>query len=137
MTRLQSSGAAPDSHIDRRVVVAMLIVVAVWGAMLGRLFYLQVVEGDRYRRSAERNSVRTHRLIAPRGMIFDREGLILVDSRPSFDVLVVPHETPSLDSALTRIAGLTGTSAAVHRLTGRRRSVRSLVRRSADARIFH
>ena len=75
MTRLQSSGAAPDSHIDRRVVVAMLIVVAVWAGMLGRLFYLQVVEGDRYRRSAERNSVRTHRLIAPRGMIFDREGL--------------------------------------------------------------
>ena len=67
MSRLQSSGAAPDSHIDRRVVLAMLIVVAVWGAMLGRLFYLQVVEGDRYRRSAERNSVRTHRLIAHRG----------------------------------------------------------------------
>ncbi len=110
MSRLQSSGAAPDSHIDRRVVLAMLIVVAVWGAMLGRLFYLQVIEGERYRRSAERNSVRTHRLIAPRGMIFDREGVILVDSRPSFDVLVVPHETPSLDSALRRIAVLTDTS---------------------------
>lgn len=112
MTQLQSSGSAPDSHFDRRVVLAMLLVIAVWGALLGRLFYLQVIEGERHRRSAERNSLRTHRLLAPRGMILDRQRAILVDSRPSFDVLVVPHETPSLESSLARIAGLTGSSAA-------------------------
>ncbi len=112
MRPLLGSGSAPDAHFERRVILGMLIVVAVWGALLGRLFYLQVVEGDRYSRSAERNSVRTHRLIATRGMIFDRQGQILVDSRPSFDVLVVPHETPSLGQALERIADLTGFSTA-------------------------
>ncbi len=111
MTRLSGSGSAPDAYFERRIVVAMLIVVAVWGGLVGRLFYLQVVEGDRYSRSAERNSVRTHRLIAPRGMIFDRHREIVVDSRPSFDVLVVPHESPELETALARIAGLTGRSA--------------------------
>jgi penicillin-binding protein 2 len=137
VTRLASSGAAHDSHFDRRVVLAMLIVVAVWGALLGRLFYLQVVEGERHRKSAERNSVRTHRLIAPRGMILDRSGMILVDSRPSHDVLVVPHETPSLDTTLERIAGLIGASPAelaerVGRPTGRSRFQAQPVMRDLD-----
>jgi len=108
VTQLSGSGSAPDAYFERRIVVAMLVVVAVWSALVGRLFYLQVVEGDRYSQSAERNSVRSRRLIAPRGMIFDRNGKILVDSRPSFDVLVVPNETTDLDASIDRIAGLTG-----------------------------
>jgi len=108
VTPLGGAGAGPGPHVERRVAVAILIVVAVWGGLGARLFYLQGIEGDRYRMSAERNSVRTRRLIAPRGMIFDRDGRILVDSRPSFDVLVVPHETPDLERTLGRIAGLTG-----------------------------
>ncbi len=104
MSRLSGPHLPSDPGMDRRVATALLIVPALWLVLLGRLFYLQVVEGDRYRISAERNSVRTHRVKATRGMILDRNGTILVDSRPSFDVLVVPHESPDLDRTLTRIA---------------------------------
>lgn len=108
MTQLSGSTAAPDRFIERRLALGALIVVAIWGALGARLFYLQVLEGERFRISAERNSVRTHRLLATRGMILDRTGEIIVDSRPSFDVLLIPHETPDIAAALERVAGLAG-----------------------------
>jgi penicillin-binding protein 2 len=106
VTQLGSSRAATEGHVERRLALALLIVLVIWGALIARLFYLQVIEGDRYRVWAERNSVRTHRLIPSRGMILDRSGEILVDARPSFDVLVVPQETSDLGLTLDRVATL-------------------------------
>ncbi|MCP4003543.1 MAG: penicillin-binding protein 2 [bacterium] len=104
MTSFSNSG--PDSALERRLAGAAPVVIAVWLLLLSRLFYLQVIEGETYRHHAERNSVRTSRVMAPRGMILDRNGEILVDSRPSFDVLVVANETDDLERTLGRIAGL-------------------------------
>ncbi len=106
MSQLSGSGAPVDRFVESRLTAAALLIAAVWLVLVARLFYLQVLEGDRYRVSAERNSVRTHRVMAPRGMILDRNGRILVDSRPSFDVLLVPHETADLPLTLRRVAGL-------------------------------
>lgn len=108
MSQLSGSGAPVDRFVEGRLNAAAFLIAAVWLVLIGRLFYLQVLEGDRYRISAERNSVRTHRVMAPRGMILDRSGRILVDSRPSFDVLVVPHEASDLQVTLSRVGGLIG-----------------------------
>ena len=108
MNRLTATGAPSDATVERRLTGIAVLVVAVWMLLLTRLFYLQVVQGDVYRVSAERNSVRTQRVDAPRGVITDRNGDVLVGSRPSFDVLVVPHETDDVPTTLARIAGLTG-----------------------------
>ncbi len=97
-----------DAGLERRLTGSALAVIAVWMLLLTRLFYLQVVEGETYRVYAEKNSVRTNRVHAPRGMILDRNREILVDSRPSFDVLMVAHEVDDLPDTLSRIAGLTG-----------------------------
>ncbi len=105
MTPLSGSSSV-EAHLERRVVLAALVIVAVWALLIARLFYLQVVEGDRFRVSAQRNSVRTQRVIAPRGIILDRTGEILTDSRPSFEVLVVPNDTDDLERTLFRVADL-------------------------------
>ncbi len=108
MNRLTATGSPADAVVERRLTAVAVLVVAVWMLLLTRLFYLQVVQGDVYRISAEKNSVRTQRVDAPRGVITDRNGEVLVGSRPSFDVLVVPHETEDVPTTLSRIAGLTG-----------------------------
>ncbi len=108
MNRLTSSAPPSDGTVERRLTGVALLVVAVWMLLLTRLFYLQVVKGDVYKVSAERNSVRTQRVQAPRGAVLDRNGEPLVDSRPAFEVLVVPHETEDVPATLTRISGLTG-----------------------------
>ncbi|MFQ5699163.1 MAG: penicillin-binding protein 2 [Myxococcota bacterium] len=107
MTTLGSSHIAED-RLERGLRWIALCVVAAWIVLVGRLFYLQGVQGDRYRLSAERNSVRTHRIDPPRGMILDRAGRLLVDSRPAFDVLVVPRETESLERTVRRVSRLVG-----------------------------
>ena len=108
MSRLTSSAPPSDGTVERRLTGVALLIVAVWMVLLSRLFYLQVVNGDVYKVSAERNSVRTQRVQAPRGAVLDRHGEQLVDSRPAFEVLVVPHETEDVPTTLTRIAGLAG-----------------------------
>lgn len=108
MNRLTTGGAPSDPTVERRLTALALLVVAVWMLLLTRLFYLQVVQGDVYKVSAERNSVRTQRVQAPRGTVLDRDGETLVSSRPSFEVLVVPNETTDVATTLARISGLTG-----------------------------
>jgi penicillin-binding protein 2 len=108
VNRLTATGSPSDATVERRLTGIAGLVLAVWLLLLTRLFYLQVLQGDVYKVSAERNSVRTQRVDAPRGVITDRNGEVLVGSRPSFDVLLVPHETDDVPTTLSRIAGLTG-----------------------------
>ncbi len=53
-----------------------------------RLYYLQVVKGDYYNERAENQRVRLIPIPAPRGAIFDRNGKLLVDSRPTYNVVL-------------------------------------------------
>ena len=65
-------------------VVAFLLL-----AILGvRLYYLQIVRGDYFQERAENQRIRLIPIPAPRGAIFDRNGNILVDSRPTFNVVI-------------------------------------------------
>lgn len=108
MSRVYGSRPPVEGHVERRLATGALLVAAVWLMLLSRLFYLQVVQGEAYRISAQRNSVRTYHVKATRGMILDHRGKILVDSRPSFDVSLVPNETEDLALTVERIARLTG-----------------------------
>lgn len=103
----QATDVSSEPGLERRIFGATFGVLLVWLLLLVRLIDLQLVQGDEHRVSAERNSVRNHRLVGPRGMILDRRGEILVDSRPAFDVLVIPHELNGVPETLDQIAELT------------------------------
>ena len=61
-----------------------LAVVATIGfvGLLGQLWYLQALEGGRLQEMSDRNRIRIRPVAAPRGILFDRNGLPLVDNRP-------------------------------------------------------
>jgi penicillin-binding protein 2 len=61
------------------------------GVLLSRMVYLQVVNGDQMRQYAEENRIKRVKIPAPRGMMFDRYGKLLVDNRPAFNVLITPQ----------------------------------------------
>jgi len=70
-------------------IITIQVVVFVLLALLGaRLYYLQVVRGDYFSERAENQRIRLIPIPAPRGAIFDRNGKILVDSRPTFNVVL-------------------------------------------------
>src|SRR5262249_49992646 len=57
---------------------------------------------------SDRNRLRLRPIAAPRGILFDRTGLPLVDNRPAFTLVVVPRDVPDLDALVTRLATLLG-----------------------------
>lgn len=73
------------------IAVVLLLLVAFWR--------LQVVRSDFYAQLAERNRIRTLPIMAPRGLILDHEGRVLVDNYPAFSVILVrEHMAGSRDS---------------------------------------
>ena len=59
--------------------------------LLSRMVYLQVINGDQMRQYSEENRIKRVKIPAPRGMMFDRFGQLLVDNRPAFDVQITPQ----------------------------------------------
>lgn len=80
------------SEYKGRVFLTTVFVVAAFFALLVRLWYLQVKEGDYYRKLAESNRIRTVKSPAPRGIISDRNGVKLADNRPGFDLYLVSED---------------------------------------------
>ena len=68
--------------------------------------HLQLIQGERYTFLSENNRVRIKRVPGTRGMIFDRQGQLLVDSRPSFDLIFVPEDTGDPENTLRLLAQL-------------------------------
>jgi penicillin-binding protein 2 len=95
---------------NQRIVGVVLVVLAAFAVLFVRLFYLQVVEGREYRRLSEINSIRLHDIDAPRGLMFDRQGQMLVDNRPSFDLHIILKDAKPLDDTLDRLGRVTGMS---------------------------
>ena len=79
-------------------------------ALVGRMYFLQVIEADRYRMLAEENRINLRLLPPPRGRILDRFGEPLAVNRQNFRVLVVPEQTRDLQATLDALAELIGLS---------------------------
>ena len=77
-----------------RVAILGSVALATFGLIFFRLWYLQVLSGDKYRAEANDNRVREIKVQAPRGEIVDREGRVLVDNRTGLAVKVTPDKLP-------------------------------------------
>jgi penicillin-binding protein 2 len=95
---------------NQRLSGLMVLVLLGFAVLIARLLYLQVVEGDEYRRLSEINSIRLQDIDAPRGLIFDRNNQMLVDNRPSFDLHIILKDAKPLDATLARLGRIMGES---------------------------
>jgi len=81
-----------------RSQVVILIFVSVAIIFLGRLFYIQIID-DSYKLSADNNVIRYVTQYPNRGIIYDRNGEILVYNQPAYDLMVIPNQLKELDTA--------------------------------------
>lgn len=96
---------APDiDWFKQRLNLILYMVLGTFVVLFMRLFFLQVMEGEDLRRLSENNSIRLQSLDAPRGLIFDRKGTLLVENRPSFDLTLIPKDAKPLDETLSKLA---------------------------------
>jgi len=82
------------SPLAFRATVMSGIAIAIFAVVFLRLWYLEVLSGDRFREEANDNRVREVRVLAPRGEILDRNGKTLVASRTELALEVRPEEMP-------------------------------------------
>ena len=84
---------------DRRRLTTRLTRAAGWrccvafGLLAGGFWFFQVVQHAKFKEMAENNHQRTLALRAPRGVIFDRNGQVLVENRNSFNISIVREHT--------------------------------------------
>ena len=95
---------SPPSCAPRLGVIALLMLLA-FAMLVSRLWRLQVREGENLRSLSENNRLRLKRTPPLRGVVYDRQGRVLVDNRPSFNVVLVPEDSPDVKATLHALSG--------------------------------
>jgi penicillin-binding protein 2 len=96
-------------RISTRLVVLQVGIVVVFAILAMSFWFLQIVQHQKYFEMAENNHQRTLALRAPRGVLFDRDGRVLVDNRSSFTISILREHTKDMKhtiSVLSEVAGL-------------------------------
>lgn len=95
----------------QRLEILTVVLVVIFVALVSRLGYLQIVKGYEYQKLAEGNRTRQVSVVAPRGDFYDRNGVMLVTSRPGFVVSILPGNTPTSPVVIAKTAAILGIDA--------------------------
>jgi penicillin-binding protein 2 len=82
-----------------RKIYIIIFFVLVCAVILGRLFYIQVIDSY-YKRIADQNVMRYEIQYPARGLIYDRNGTLLVGNQTVYDIVVIPRELAAFDTAM-------------------------------------
>jgi len=98
----------PDRHklFSRRLAILGGGKLALLSALVGRMYYLQVVESERFRTLADENRINLRLLPPPRGRIIDRYGEPLADNRQNYRVVVVSEQTRDVNKTLDSLTAV-------------------------------
>jgi penicillin-binding protein 2 len=91
-----------------RLVVVQLCTVVVFCALTAGFWLLQVAQHQRYDALAENNHQRTLSLRAPRGLIVDRDGRVIVENRSAYKVSIMREQSRDLDDTIAILASVAG-----------------------------
>ncbi|UXI68002.1 penicillin-binding protein 2 [Tahibacter amnicola] len=85
---------------QRRAITGFAIIVLLLGVLGGRFFYLQVVRHEEFVTRADQNRIKLRPIAPARGLIFDRNGVLLADNTAAFRLEVIPERVKNLDATL-------------------------------------
>ena len=91
---------------DHRSLIAGVLMVLLTFTLLGRLYVLQVMRHEYYADLSQGNRVRNEPIPASRGLILDRNGTVLVDNEPAYQLELTREQIPDLNDTLKRLAAL-------------------------------
>lgn len=89
-----------------RITVAFALVLLLFGVLIFRFYNLQIVNYQDYATRANSNRIQVQPVPPNRGLIFDRNGVLLAENRPSYTLSIVKERTPNLEKTLEVLAGL-------------------------------
>ncbi|MBL4610021.1 MAG: penicillin-binding protein 2 [Pseudomonadaceae bacterium] len=92
--------------VQRRVVLASLMVAALTLTLVGRMYFLQVMQYEHHSTLSENNRVHIQPVPPSRGRIYDRNGVVLAENRPSFSLSITRERVPDLEQTFTLLGSL-------------------------------
>ncbi|MEK9724876.1 MAG: penicillin-binding protein 2, partial [Rhodospirillaceae bacterium] len=92
--------AERHKQFNRRSFMLLGGQAALFSALVGRMYYLQVVESERYKTLADENRINMRLLPPPRGRIIDRFGVPVASNQQNYRVLLIPEDTRDLKATL-------------------------------------
>jgi penicillin-binding protein 2 len=102
------TGVREKNLIQSRVVVAAIGGTFLLILLVIRLIWLQLIETERFQTASEANRLQTLPVSPARGLIVDRNGLILAENRPNLQLLLVPEEVDDIDFMVSEVRSRIG-----------------------------
>ncbi len=94
------------NYLENKMRVFLIVVSAVFLILVGRLAYMQLVQNDKFSTLARENRIRLITITAPRGEVFDRNGIKLVGNQPVYTVSLLKNKDTG--EVVQRLAGILG-----------------------------
>ncbi|MEO6968384.1 MAG: penicillin-binding protein 2 [Rhodanobacteraceae bacterium] len=102
--RTLKDGNREVAQFGRRAFTGFALIVLALIVLGSRFFWLQVLHHDEFSTRSQANSVHLRHLPPPRGLIYDRNGVLLADNVPAFRLEVIPEKVKHLDAMLQRLS---------------------------------
>lgn len=93
---------------EQRIRTIRWVMIILFLILAGRLWQMQIIQGEYFAELAERNRIRLVSLRAPRGTIYDRNGAVLAQNAPLFRLIAIPAEIRDESKIAKRISELLG-----------------------------
>ncbi|OLE20430.1 MAG: penicillin-binding protein 2 [Betaproteobacteria bacterium 13_1_20CM_3_63_8] len=93
-------------HFRRRLLIAGAMVIVAFGGLLGRFVYLQLFQHRHYQTLAESNRIAIVPVVPNRGVMTDRNGVVLAQSYSAYTLEVTPSRVKNLDETIDGLATL-------------------------------
>jgi penicillin-binding protein 2 len=119
----------PDDRrrVNLRLQVVQIVIITLFAALAVSFWVLQVVQYEKFRELAENNHQRKLALRAPRGVVFDRHGRVLVENRDALPISILREHSTDLNRTVRLLARVLGMS---------ERSIREIIERHRSEPTF-
>ncbi|MFT6310540.1 MAG: penicillin-binding protein 2 [Porticoccus sp.] len=112
---MASPAAIKDPHKEKaiffnRLMIIVLLLLAAFSGLAYRYYNLQITNYQSYQTQSERNRVQLRPVPPVRGLIFDRNGILLAENRPSYQLAIVRERVDDLATTLAQLKDLLGLS---------------------------
>lgn len=113
---MKTAARIPDHHRDSRtirtrIVIAGIICLLAGFIVLSQMVRLQVVHHQHYATLSHENRIKVVPVPPTRGLIYDRNGHVLAQNRPSYQLVLTPERIPDLDKTIDEIGNIVQISA--------------------------
>jgi penicillin-binding protein 2 len=86
--------------IRRRIILSALFILILLSVLLGRLYVLQIVDHEHFSTLSDNNRVRIKALPPARGLIYDRNGVVMANNLPAYRLEIIKEQVEDLDQTL-------------------------------------